>query len=292
MRNPKTQLEIFLENGGRGDVLSLSKEDIARVYKLPKRIYAPIIHALMKWFMTGERVTLSDPRDDGMLEGFIEHQKANANKRREYLEKQLELANRSVASRKANQAAGKPRLNHGSTMVQPPLNQIKEKEEEKDEVMNSFSSSVRENRAPVDTAPVSLDSVEDAKKLLMMLAPPIDGKHYSEEDTEYFKDMEIEKEKDAVKAVMTSTGEIMADEEQRKFSANTYRKFYREFGHDLFVRAYFRFDTDLANENAKYGNSDDSEDMSRYPEDAIARNPAKVFTARLKRLKDVAAATN
>lgn len=158
--------------------------------------------------------------------------------------------------------------------------------------MNSFSSSVRENRAPVDTAPVSLDSVEDAKKLLMMLAPPIDGKHYSEEDTEYFKDMEIEKEKDAVKAVMTSTDEIRADEEQRKFSANTYRKFYRELGRDLFIRAYFRFDTDLANENAKYGNSDDSEDMSGYPEDAIARNPAKVFTSRLKRLKDAAAATN
>ena len=91
---------------------------------------------------------------------------------------------------------------------------------------------------------------------------------------------------------MTSTDEIRADEEQRKFSANTYRKFYRELGRDLFIRAYFRFDTDLANENAKYGNSDDSEDMSKFPEDAIARNPAKVFTARLKRLKDVAAATN
>lgn len=165
MTYPKTMLEKFNETDGRGDVLSLAREDVARLYALPVEIYAPIVHALFGWFLNGDANTLDDPRDNAMLEGFKEHQLANAWKRKAFLEKQNANAN----MRRSQKAMA----SHGN-----PTRQVKEEDEDKDKVNKSLSSSVGVKRSRTDAAtftPDSGDSVRmtpaKARKFLAMNVP-------------------------------------------------------------------------------------------------------------------------
>ena len=273
-------IELFDEV--RGDILSISREDFVEIYEYEDPDFFEIMRGLGAFFVGNKgdpepEIKARDKRNIGVIKRLIDHQKVNAMRELKRKKAAFGAAN-SRWNDKAQNANACERMRKDTDAVD------KGKGKDKDKVKRSLSFPVRENKAPADAALVSLDSVEDAKRQLMILAPPVDGEHYSEDDIDYWNDLMPKNEKDAVIAVMNTTKESKAGDERRKFSANTYRKFYHELGHDLFGRAYFRFSTDLANEDEKYGNSDDSSDLSKYPEDAITRNPAKVFTARLKRL--------
>lgn len=153
--------------------------------------------------------------------------------------------------------------------------------------MNTLSSSLGLEKTRADAALFNPLSVEEAKKLSMMLAPPINADNYSAEDLDSYKELqeEVKTEDGAIKTVMSMTEEGKRDKKAVRFSRNTYRKFYRELGHDMFVRAFFRFDTNLFMEYQKYDKDNMPPDLSKFPEDSIAKNPAASFTANLKRLE-------
>lgn len=163
-------LERFNATDGRGDVLSFSREDAARLAELPLEIAAPILHALLRWFLTGEEVQLDDPRDRAMLAGFKEHQLGNAARRGKFLNDQKEKSDKAVQARKERNL----RDTHGTPTDNPRDTQVidKAKAEDKDEVSKSLSS-VEGDKTRADAALVPSLSVTEAKKILAMDAPDI-----------------------------------------------------------------------------------------------------------------------
>ena len=107
--NYGSMLERFNATDGRGDILSFSLEDAARLAELPLEIVAPLFHALLRWFVSGEDIPLTDPRDRAMLAGFKEHQRANAARRGAFLEGQAAKSRIAVEAKRERN----PREAHG-----------------------------------------------------------------------------------------------------------------------------------------------------------------------------------
>lgn len=167
-----SMLERFNATGGRGDVLSFSREDAARLAELPLEIAAPILHALLKWFLTGEDVRLDDPRDRAMLAGFKEHQLGNAARRGKFLNDQKEKSDKAVQARKERN----PRDTHGTPTDNPRETQVIDKAKDKDSVKEKSLSLAGDGTErggltpPVCPSPLS---AEEAKKVLAMDAKVI-----------------------------------------------------------------------------------------------------------------------
>ena len=167
-----SMLERFNATGGRGDVLSFSREDAARLAELPLEIAAPILHALLKWFLTGEDVQLDDPRDRAMLAGFKEHQLGNAARRGKFLNAQKEKSDLAVQARKERN----PRDTHGTPTDNPRETQVIDKAKDKDSVKEKSLSLAGDGTErggltpPVCPSPLS---AEEAKKVLAMDAPEV-----------------------------------------------------------------------------------------------------------------------
>ena len=166
-----SMLERFNATGGRGDVLSFSREDAARLAELPLEIAAPILHALLKWFLTGEDVRLDDPRDRAMLAGFKEHQLGNAARRGKFLNDQKEKSDKAVQARKERN----PRDTHGTPTDNPRETQViaKAKAKDKEQVKDSLSlvgDKLQNGLTPSALVPLS---AEEAKKVLAMYVKEI-----------------------------------------------------------------------------------------------------------------------
>lgn len=160
-------LERFNATDGRGDVLSISREDAARLHELPLEIYGPIFHALLGWFLTGKETHLDDPRDRAMLAGFKEHQLGNAARRGKFLNDQKEKSDKAVQARRER--------THGTSTDNPRDTQVKDKAkaEDKDEVSKSLSSVDGAERDGLKPPVCPSLSVTEAKKILAMDAPEI-----------------------------------------------------------------------------------------------------------------------
>lgn len=179
-----SMLERFNATDGRGDVLSFSREDAARLAELPLEIAAPILHALLKWFLTGEEVPLNDPRDRAMLAGFKEHQLSNAARRGKFLNDQKEKSDKAVQARKER--------THGTPADNPRETQVIDKAKDKDKEQVKVSLSLVGDKMQDGLTPSALvpPSAEEATTTLAMDAPPItshaeattkDGKHLNAE---------------------------------------------------------------------------------------------------------------
>ena len=175
-------LERFNATNGRGDVLSFSREDAARLAELPLEIAAPILHALLKWFLTGEDVPLNDPRDRAMLAGFKEHQLGNAARRGKFLNDQKEKSDKAVQTRKERSSrdahgtsTDNPRDTHGTPTDNPRDTQVIDKAKAKDKEQVKASLSLVGDKMQNGLTPSALvpPSAEEAKKILAMDAPPI-----------------------------------------------------------------------------------------------------------------------
>ena len=130
----------------RGDVLSIAREDAARLAALPVELLSPPIHALLRWFV-GEsaesvRKGLKDPRDLMVLNGLIEHQKVNAQRRGDFLAKQKE---KSMIAKQMRDSAKVPRESRGSP-ADVPRERESERESERRSVSDKSSLSLRDSR--------------------------------------------------------------------------------------------------------------------------------------------------
>lgn len=152
-------LERFNATDGRGDVLSFSREDAARLAELPLEIAAPILHALLKWFLTGEDIPLDDPRDRAMLAGFKEHQLGNAARRGKFLNDQKAKSDMAVkARRNAN-----PRDTHGTPTDEPRDTQVIDKAKAKDKEQVKVSLSLVGDKMQDGLTPSALPPIRRRK---------------------------------------------------------------------------------------------------------------------------------
>ena len=122
MNKEVSQSQIDRFDWERGDVLSIIKEDAARLAALPVEMFSPPFHALLRWFLGEEaeavRKSLTDPRDLMLLDGLMEHQRANAQRRGDYLTKQRD---KSLIAKKCRDAARVPRDTHGTPTEDPSI---------------------------------------------------------------------------------------------------------------------------------------------------------------------------
>lgn len=104
-----TRLETF--DVERGDVVSLVREDVARLYGGGPDIGGRILWEFFRWFLGGEDSHMSDPRDEMLLAGLKEHQRKNAQRMYERLLAQQEKANGRwrKEAKDAPECRGKPR---------------------------------------------------------------------------------------------------------------------------------------------------------------------------------------
>ena len=112
----------------RGDVVSLAREDIMRLFMAGLEIGGPILWAFFDWFLNKNNVAMNDIRDNMVLEGLKEHQRGNAARRYEYLCKQYK---RRTGKDKAANEHGQPWSttdNHGQPRTQVEVEEeVKEK---------------------------------------------------------------------------------------------------------------------------------------------------------------------
>jgi hypothetical protein len=243
----------------RGDILQLTRKSVAPLYAngYPQEMRRNIFDALLGWFVGGEEPSISDPLANSYLQMLIAAQK-------EEVQKYLDICH---ANRENVMNHGVTRGNDRSLGVTSVGNI--NKEEEKDNVNKSFSSSVWEETGSLEAPPSSHNSVlsrKDAITELMMIAPPIDNRHYSMDDLEFYDECHMDDDDTSV------IDELVTDFE-RNGATNTRKpleQYLADVGDEMFRRAWFRFDTDVYKAQ-----------KAEKPFD----NPAGVFFGRLKRLK-------
>lgn len=171
----KTMLEAFEETDGRGDVLSIPREDLVRLKAVPLERFAPIFYQLFKWFVDGDETPLEDPIANAMLEGYKEHQRQNAMRRKAFLVEQANRSAKGVAARKAKimQPVGYPRNTNGQPVGNPRITQVKAEAKAEAKVKASDLASVGDGASRANAAPPTPISVKEAQKFLAMNAPQI-----------------------------------------------------------------------------------------------------------------------
>ena len=170
----QTMLEAFEETGGRGDVLSIPREDLLRLKAVPLKRFAPIFNQLIKWFVDGDETPLEDPLANAMLEGFKEHQRVNAKRRLAFLKKQAASAKKGAEARwgTSQNAHGQPTATRGQPRVAQVKAKAKAEAKEEAKAISSFAS-VGDGASRAVAAPPTPISVKEAKKFLAMDAPQI-----------------------------------------------------------------------------------------------------------------------
>ena len=172
--NNRTMLDAFNETDGRGDVLSIPREDLVRLKAVPIERFAPIFHQLFKWFVDGDETELEDSIANAMLEGFKEHQRKNAVRRKAFLLSQQDKINqrwKKQNQRNTTEYNGKPR-----NTAEHPRNtkayQVKAKAKVEAKVDSTLDLVGDGLTRAIAASPTPIP-VDEAKKFLAMDAPQI-----------------------------------------------------------------------------------------------------------------------
>ena len=142
--------------------------------------------------------------------------------------------------------------------------------EEAKVIDSSFTVGDEESRA--DAAPPSPLTVADAKKELMVLAPPVNSHNYSKDNIDYYNETKDDDWASADAAIEHTL--VVVDEPDNNTTRITLAKLCGKIGLSLFHRAVFRFDTEIF--NAEHGGDGDGK--------CPFRSKGKTLIARLKRL--------
>ena len=182
------------------------------------------------------------------------------------------MGKRQVPTRDGNIIT--PQVKDGATSadmsrhVSPNINKTENKVKEKDG--NLFSFTVGDEVSRADAVTPSPLSVAEAKKELMILAPPVNDERYSEDDMKYYEECRDEDYGDE-EATVDHALDVIGETESDK-SRNALAKFCAAVGLNLFRRAVFRFDTDVFQDERKGG------------KEKSFRSKGAALMARLKRL--------
>ena len=264
----------------RGDVLSIAREDAARLAALPVEMFSPPFHALLCWFLGEEaesvRKSLNDPRDKMLLDGLMEHQRQNAQRRGDYLTMQRD---KSMLAKKRRDSAKVPRDTHG-TPVDTSISISRSLS------ISDKTSTTNEGVArPLAAPPVVTDGGDvitirgksyQPRQVLAMLAPQDFFGHLDSEDADRdffnssFKDATDKQIKDFVETSMEScfsfeelnlpedasseAYEVAATQRlqgMRNEVLKQMRDFRREYGADVLGRAMWRIEVERSKEGGE-----------------------------------------
>ena len=120
----------------RGDVVSLPKEDVARLYACGVEICGPILWTFFGYILGGELPHMNDKRDDAILQGLIEHQRHNAER---HYEKMLSAQKGGCASAHARWHNDSQARLTAVNQSQPESTTVDKEEEGKRRISRSVS---------------------------------------------------------------------------------------------------------------------------------------------------------
>lgn len=254
----QSQLERF--DIERGDVLSLSREDVVRLAEYWD-ITNPILAALFKWFLGGPDVPMSDPRDDMLLRGLKEHQRANAARRYEYL----------LGQRQRKQGKGKTTDNHG----QPRTTTDASKEEAKEKISVSDKSSIR-----FDT-PAAISASADG-------AGPLPIRPPEKDPITLYRDKSVTEAEFRENPVEILLAEV--EEKNPDMARNTYRKYLKDLGPDVFLIKAWGFLKERAALYSQYmeAEANGERDAENAAWEKYNSHDGRILVARLKEAKTLA----
>ena len=120
----------------RGDVVSLPKEDVARLYACGVEICGPILWTFFGYILGGELPHMNDKRDDAILQGLIAHQRHNAER---HYEKMLSAQKGGCASAHARWHNDSQARLTAVNQSQPESTTVDKEEEGKRRISRSVS---------------------------------------------------------------------------------------------------------------------------------------------------------
>ena len=255
----------------RGDKLTTQRQDLAALYapNCPTETRRDILDAFIGWFCGKEESTLDNPLANAFLQTLIDKQKAN-------VQRYLDICEDRRPKKKMDKD-GETYVDISSVgATHAPINKSKVKEESK--IDSSFTGGDEESRA--DAAPPSPLTVADAKKELMVLAPPITSHNYSKDNIDYYNETKDDDWASADAAIEHTL--VVVDEPDNNTTRITLTKLCAKIGLSLFARAVFHFDTEIF--NAEHGGDGDGK--------CPFRSKGKTLIARLKRLAAAVAVLN
>ena len=271
-----TQSQLDRFDWERGDVLSIAREDAARLAALPVEMFAPPFHAILRWFLgeDAEAVSkgLTDPRDKMLFDGLREHQRTNAQRRGDFLASQRE---KSLIAKSQRDSAKVPRNTHGTSADVPSISKSSSRSQSVSEKTSTTSGGVAQ---PSAAPPLATDGetityrgkTYKPEQVLKILAPKDYFGHVDspKEDEEYFNSSFAKADNEEIRRFLDDNlaGEIPnnelvvaddasaqaiteAEDKARAYLKSSTTKamlnFRREYGADVLGRLMWRIDCEL-----------------------------------------------
>lgn len=288
----------------RGDALTLRKEDVAALYEpsFPAETRRIILDALIGWFAGAELSPIGDTIANAYLQMLVGRQKKSVSRYLEYCKVRVE----NRAQQEKAKGAQVPTPDTPEPQSDAPTgvtgvgtsrdvsgcdgniiiskSKVKEISKEKD-ISFTVGKDVMRGQEPRTPLSPTVEEPEESAvhphiRTIDMIAPPIDARHYSEDDRQFYDDCVEDGEFENADSILDFTLRTI-DETDNPITRNALRKYLKDVGEEKFKLAAFRFDTDLTTEKEKIG-STDAEDA---PPDSLMATPGKHLIARLKRLK-------
>ncbi len=301
MRNYVRKTELMDKE--RGDLLTIRRQDVAALFapNFPHETRRDILDAFIGWFAGGEALTLDDPLANAFLQTYIGRQKESVRNYLDFCDRRKE--NGSGPKRKKNEGTREtsvsPVPRDDGEQVFPNIKEsnvrVKEISNEKDISFTVGNGVTRGQEPRMTVSPTVDESVDDDSvrmtgiRTVGMIAPPIDARHYSEDERENYQDLKNMGDLDDAECLVNYALGLI-EEKDNALTKNALKKRIAEIGEEMFMRAAYRFDCDLYAECEKYHVVDQPPPKDAFPEDSLHASLGRHFMARLCRLKKALAA--
>ena len=259
MRNYVRKTELMDKE--RGDLLTVSRErgvlsvreqDVVALFApdYPPETRRDILDAFIGWFAGGDAPKLENPLANAFLQTLVNRQK-------ESVQKFIERCNTNRANVKQRGATTVKPENEGQRGVTTVTNIkesnviVKEISKGKDISFTVRNGVTRGQEPRMPVSPTVDEPVKDESvKEINMIAPPIDEKHYSADDRQFYDDCVEDGDFRTADSILDFTLRTI-DETDNPITRNALRKYLKDVGEEKFKLAAFRFDTDLTTEKEK-----------------------------------------
>lgn len=252
----------------RGDILQLTRKSVAPLYAngYPQEMRHNIFDSLLGWFVGGEEPSISDPLANSYLQMLIAAQK-------EEVQKYLDFCRQ----RADNRSYGVTSVDTSSLYGVTSVGNINNKENKIDDNKESILFSVCEDRGASDAPSASHVELRDTRQTLMMIAPPVDGKHYNEEQLLFAHECPemLEDPKEYISSFEKDFNDLGYEG-----TRPTLERYCEELGANMFMRTCFKFDSEWP-----FDHENNTRSTKKF------NNPPGALFSRFKRLKEALEAT-